>query len=168
MFVDLQHKYLQEKSVGSASNIAPVIIQARSPRKIIIINPNEEYPSKDHFKHLTALVKMLSSDKFVKFIMIFSLEIGPDMDAKIVSKFNDQLDRFVSSLGIEYVKFIKVNLLVTQGMLKSRDSGAYMEYNYQGLIEPHLRVIFNLVMNYVCNGDNSILNMKSADTNCCV
>lgn len=107
MFVDLQHKYLEEKSVGSASNVAPMIIQARSPRKIIVINPNEDYPSKDHFKHLTALIKMLSSDKFVKFILIFSLETGPDMDRKTVSKFNDQLEKFVSSLGLEYVKFIK-------------------------------------------------------------
>ena len=63
---------------------------------------------------------------------------------------------------------VMVNLLVTERMLKNRDSGAYMEYDNQGLIEPHLRVNFNLVMNYVCNSDNSILNMKSADTNCCV
>merc|ERR1719480_183953 len=94
MFVNFEHKYLDERSLGSASNIAPRVIQARSARKIVIINPNEKFPTKDHFKHITAMIKMIAGDKFVKFIILFAMEPGPDMSAATVAKFNDQLEKF--------------------------------------------------------------------------
>lgn len=168
MFVNLEHRYLEEKSTGSAANVAPQIIQNPSARKIVVINPNESFNSKTHFQHITAIIKMLCADKFIKYILVFAVETAPGSDKDSITKFNEQLEKFIPTLKLSYVKFIKVNLLSGINMVQHLKNGAYMKWKDSSLIVPNLRVNLNIMLNYICNNDGSIQNMKSADTNCCV
>lgn len=144
----------------------PILRQAGdNSNKIIVINPVPNYSTQEHLDFIKDLVRNLQPDSSVKLIVVYSVEASGEFESNREA-FNNQIRKLVA--GIDRVVFIDSNQVTGEGMINGVGGDAYVQYNKKFVIPPNLRVNFNLLLNYYCNRQVSIQNMKINDTNCCV
>merc|ERR1719220_1759347 len=151
-------------------------------RKLVFINPLKDLVNQAHLDYLKKLIVYLSNadsqEAFNPYknarnrqnfignigkIFVLALESDDIYDAALLS-FNENLEKFCQSRP--NCVFMRSSLHTAVGSIDQR--GNYLPRNQSILVPPNIRVNFNLALNYYCNGQQSIKNMKIDDTNCCL
>ena len=87
----------------------------------------------------------------------------PNIEYEKLEAFNKQIEKYCSN--IDDIVFLKVNQMTSQGSIN--ENGVYLPKDASVLIPPNIRVNFNLILNYYCNSQQSIQNMRIDDFSCC-
>lgn len=176
----LLDKYFQTDVRNIANKVIRFSSNTTTPnleRKLIFIHPVRDQPIQKQLDYLKQLILYLGpagglyanpknkNAFYGNIVKIFVFALEDPKYPKKVEAFNQNLEKFCKD-KINVV-FMAVSQLTAKGSIWE-DNHTYLPQGQNILVPPNIRVNFNLALNYYCNSQQSIRNMKVNDCNCCL